>query len=98
MDLEYVKGILFIRIYILNNKIYNKFVYINKVLNKHKIKYVIVNLNNIESNSNLTSNLLCIQELLKKWGGKLYLCGNRKNSSFKVISSEKTALKIIRGE
>ena len=73
MDLDYVKGILFIRINYLNNKVYNKFIYLKKIINKHKIKYVIVNLNNIKSNSNLISNLLCIRNLLKKWGGKIYI-------------------------
>lgn len=98
MDLEYFNGILFIRIKYLDNKTYNKFIYINKVLNKYRIEYVIVNLNNIKRDSNLFNDLLCIRNLLKKWGGKLYLCGVKNNSAFNVISSEKAALKIIRGE
>ena len=105
MDLEYERGILFIRLkgtlnrrscYKINN-------YIVPVLSKHKIKNVIYNLSELksidESGIDAILNTKCV---VKRNKGKIYLCEVNKEISLKIrrlrikiTSSELTALKLI---
>lgn len=105
MDLEYERGILFIRLegnlirknnYKINN-------YIIPILNKHKIKYVIYNLKNLKSiDESGIDSILNTKCIVKKNKGKIFLCEVNELISYKlkrlkvkITSSEKTALKII---
>ncbi len=94
MELEYVKKTLFIRINAINKKIFNKFNYINSLLDKDGIKSIVINLNNKKSNYFLTDSILCLNESIKERRKKLYLVGvNNKdfsllNSNIEILSSE----------
>ena len=94
MELEYVKNTLFIRINTINKKIFNKFNYINSLLNKDDIERIVINLNNIKSNYFLTDSILSLNESIKERRKKLYLVEvNNKdfsllNSNIEILSSE----------
>lgn len=103
MDMEYKKGILFIRLdgSLTRKKVYKINNYIVPVINKHKIKYVIYNLKNLksfdESGYYAFLNTKCT---LKKNKGKLYFCSvnkkmllSLKRLHIKILSSEKEAKK-----
>ncbi len=105
MDLEYEKGILFIRLDgFLNRKVSYKINnYLVPVLKKHQIKYVIYNLAKLqnidESGIDAILNTKCT---IRKNKGKLYLCEVSKEVALKIkrlhikkVLSEKTALKMI---
>ena len=103
MDLEYVSKILLIRLNIVNKKVYFKLNnYLINILEKHKIKYVILNINNNIINELLIESILNIKNLLDRWDGILYLCEVNNNDltklnklHIKITSSEKTAFKIL---
>lgn len=105
MDLEYKSGILFIRLEgnltkRTNHKIYN---YINPALVKHKIKYVIYNLQKlILIDEYGTDAILSSKCKVKKNNGKIYLCNvseevlkKIKRLRIKEFSSELNALKQV---
>ena len=108
MDLEYHKGILFIRlkgnlVRKTNYKINN---YIVPVIVKHKIKYVIYNLKDLksidESGIDAILNTKC---KIRKNKGIIYLCNVSNEISLKVkrlklkqVRDEKTALNKIEVE
>lgn len=87
MDLEYKSGILFIRLEgkltkRSNHKIYN---YINPVLIKHKIKYVIYNLEKLKLIDEYgTDAILSSKCMVKKNKGKIYLCNVSKEVYVKI--------------
>ena len=94
MELEYVKKTLFIIINSINKKIFNKFNYINSLLDKDGIKSIVINLNNKKSNYFFINSILCLNESIKERRKKLYLVGvNNKdfsllNSNIEILSSE----------
>jgi len=105
MDLEYKSGILFVRlegnlIRRTNYKINN---YISPVLIKHKIKFVIYNLDKLKSiDESGIDSILNTKCIVKRNKGKIYLCNVRKELSSKIkrlrikeTSSEMVALKLI---
>jgi len=105
MDLEYERGILFIRLKgTLNRRsVYKINNYIVPVLSKHKIKKVIYNLSELksidESGIDAILNTKCV---VKRNKGKVYLCEVNKEIllkikrlHIKITSSELTALKLI---
>ena len=105
MDMEYDRGILFIRLKGLLNrkssyKIYN---YLVPVISKHKIKNVILNFYDLKSiDESGVDAILNTKCAIKRNKGKLYLCEvNRevllkvKRLRIKTTSSELTALKLI---
>ena len=104
MDLEYQKGILFIRLdgnlnrknsYKINN-------YLVPVITKHKIKYVIYNLDKLKSiDESGIDALLNTKCKVRKNKGKIFLCKVNNDISWKlkrlrikILSSEKTIYKI----
>ena len=105
MDLEYVQGILFVR---LNGKlckknIYKVFYYLNPMIKKHNIKYLVYNLQDLTGiDETGIDAILSTKCTIKKQKGKIYLCKvnkaiilNLKRLHIKNISSEETALKMI---
>lgn len=105
MDLEYVEGILFVRLKgrlcrKTNYKIHN---YLAPVLVKHKIKYVIYNFRYLKSiDETGIDAILSTKCAVKKNKGKIYLCEvnnetllSIKRLHIRITSSEKTALKLI---
>lgn len=108
LDLEYYKGILFIRlkgnlVRRTNYKINN---YIVPLLVKHKIKYVIYNLKNLkgidESGTDAILNTKC---KIRNNKGRIYVCEVRDEISSKIkrlkikqVGEEKTALKKLEVE
>ena len=105
MDLEYEKGILFIRLNgILNRKgSYKINNYIIPVIKKHQLKRIILNLENLkdidESGVCAILNTKCTAKNNK---GNIYLCGVKKDIELKLKrlhiktkSSEKEILKLI---
>lgn len=105
MDLEYERGIFFIRLKgTLNRKTSYKInSYIVPVLKKHKIKYLVYNLSNLknidESGVDAILNTKCT---IRRNKGKIYLCEVNDNLNIKlkrlrikITSSEMTALKLI---
>lgn len=105
MDLEYERGILFIRLKgQLNSKSSYKINrYLIPVINKHKIKYIIYNLFNLKSIDQSGINaILNTKYAIKQQKGKIYLCkvnkdiiAKIKRTHIKITSSELTALKMI---
>lgn len=91
MELEYIKGILLVKLNYLNNNTYQKMHYIYEVLNKHDISNVIINLNNIKCNSIFKEILLNLNEFMKERGKYLYL----KNINIYDISLFNSYIKII---
>lgn len=105
MDLEYKKGILFIRLEgkltkRTNYKIYN---YINPVIIKHQIKYVIYNLKKLNLIDECgVDAILSSKCKVKHNRGKIYLCNvseevlaKIKRLRIKDFSSEFNALKQV---
>ena len=88
MDLEYKKGILFVKLEgILNNKTSNKiYNYLIPVLKKHQIKYVVYNLAKLKdiSESGIDAILMC-KCIMKKYKGIIYLCKVNKKVAYKCI-------------
>lgn len=107
MDLEYKGGILFIRLDgILNRKTSYKINnYVIPIINKHHIKYIIYNLENIKEIDNYGIDAIINTKLsLKKNNGKLLLCklnnelkNNLKRLRIPIINTERGAIKIVRG-
>lgn len=105
MDLEYEGGILFIRLKgTLNRRVSYKINnYIVPVINKHKIKKIIYNLNELKSiDESGVDAILNTKCAVKRNKGKIYLCEVNKKILLKVkrlhikiTSSEMTALKLI---
>ncbi len=87
MDLEYSKGIFFIRLngeltrknsYKINN-------YIIPVIKKHHLKNVIINLNELNEIDDAGINALLNTKCMVKCNkGKLYLCGLKKEFELKL--------------
>ena len=105
MDLEYVEGILFVRLNgTLNNKTGSKISnYLTPILKKHKIKFLVYNLEHIKSiDETGTDAILSTKCTIKRNKGKIYFCKVNinhfailKRLHIRMISSEKTALKLI---
>lgn len=81
-DLEFRKGILFVRI---ENKINKKNYNINnnnlkKIIKNIGIKYIVMNFDNIKENDYFNIKFIINNyDLIKKNKGKLFLCGNIDN-------------------
>lgn len=101
MDLEYNQGILFVRLKgILNNeysyKINN---YLNPVIEKHKIKYLVYNLYSLEDiDSSGLSAIKKTEEKIKENDGIICLCevntflnNKLKKLNIKKIATERSA-------
>ncbi len=105
LDLEYHQQIFIIRLKgsLKKNKTFKIYNYIIPVLEKHKIKKVIINMKDLtEVDESGIDAILKIKCILKRNGGKIILCElNKKfNSLFKrlhllSLSEEKLALKMI---
>lgn len=105
MDLEYKSKILFIRLNGVLNKrtTYKINNYILPVLIKHKIKYVIYNLNKLKSIDEIgVDSILNTKCQVRKNKGIIYFCEARENLfsklkrlKIKVLDSENNALKKI---
>ena len=105
MDLEYVGGILFVRLDgTLNSKTSSKISnYLTPILKKHQIKFLVYNLERLKSiDETGTDAILSTKCTIKKSHGKIYLCKVNinhftilKRLHIRKISSEKTALKLI---
>lgn len=105
MDLEYERGIIFVRLKgVLNKKcVYKINNYICPVIKKHKIKYLIYNLENLKEIDEIgIDSILATKCLIKNNKGKIYLCNvnnylnpKLKRLHIKITSSETTALKLI---
>lgn len=104
MDLEYEKGILFVRLNgnLNNRNIYKINNYLVPVIKKHQIKFVIYNLANLKSISESGIDaILNTKCTLKKHHGKIYLCEvnealelKLKRLHIKMPPSEKAALRL----
>ncbi len=105
MDLEYNSGVLFVRLkgklerkntYKLNN-------YLIPILLKHKIKYLVCNLYNLEKIDETGINaLLHTKWAMKTNKGKIYLCdvpytlnNSTKRLKIKILKNESSALRLI---
>ncbi len=105
MDMEYERGILFIRLKgILNRRVSYKINnYLVPVISKHTIKNVIFNFANLKSiDESGVDAILNTKCAVKRNKGKIYLCEVNREVSLKVkrlrirkTSSELTALKLI---
>ena len=105
MDLEYVQGILFVRLKgkLLNRNKYKIFNYLNPIIKKHNIKYLVYNLHDLSGIDEIGIDaILSTKCTIKKQKGKIYLCKvnkaillNLKRLHIKNISSEEAALKMI---
>ena len=105
MDLEYEKGILFVRLNgVLNNKSSYKINnYIIPVINKHNLKKVIFNLKDLKSlDTSGIYSILNTKCTMKKNKGQMYLCAlskeielKLKHLHIKTKSSEQEILKLI---
>lgn len=96
MDLEYNAGILFVRLKgILNNKnSYKINNYLNPVLKKHKIKYLVYNFFSLEAVDEAGIDALLRTKLeIKKNEGKLVFCEVRKEIYEKIKRLKITKLK-----
>ena len=106
MDLEYQKGVLFVRLdgcltkrntYRINN-------YLAPVILKHRIKYLVYNLFSIIKIDDAgVDALLRTKHAIKKNQGSLYLCEvpehlkkNLKGLRFKETTNESTALELLK--
>jgi len=88
IDLEYRKGILFIRILgDLCKKNYNmKSFDLIKIVKKSGIKYVVLNIEELENIDLFGLNLINkIKRIIKLNNGKILECGKFKSKTFKVI-------------
>ena len=105
MDLEYDKEVLFVR---LNGNFDKKGCskinyYLIPILTKHKIKYLIYNLANLKSISELgVDAILNSKCIIKKNNGKIFLCQipdavllKLKRLHIKMVTTEKAALNMI---
>lgn len=105
MDLEYQKGVFFIR---LQGNLKRKYChkinnYVLPVLKKHQIKNCIINLQNLEDMEECGIDaILKIKCLMKSYHGHIYLCHVKKDLARKLkrlhiksTLTERTALKLI---
>lgn len=95
MNMEYKTGILFIRLKgNLNNNTSNTFMeYIMPVVNKYKVKYLVVNLNNISELDNIGfDTLITLKNIIK--GNVLFI---DKNNTNKVKLERIMALDMLYG-
>ena len=104
MDLEFNKGILFVRLWgrLLRNNCYKINNYLNPVLKKHKIKYLIYNFNFLEEiDASGIDAILRTKYIIKNNQGKIRMCQLNKNIKEKlkkvhlaIIASEFAAFKL----
>ncbi len=104
MDLEYEKGVFFVRLNgnLTRKKTYKINNYLVPVIKKHQIKYVICNLENVKIIDEAgVDALLHVKCALKKHLGKIFLCGvnkeiisSLKRLHIKTTLSESEALKL----
>lgn len=105
MDLEYNQGILFVRLNgVLNRKSNYKInCYLNPILQKHQIKYLVYNLNSLSDIDESGIDSIINSKLeIKKIKGKILFCNvneriNKKIRSLRIkkIANEKNALNLI---
>ena len=96
MDLEFNQGILFVR---LRGKLNNKTTYkinnyLNPVLNKHKIKYVVYNMYFLEDIDNYGIDaLLNSKKIIKNNKGKIRMCEVNNNLKEKLKMTKISKIK-----
>ena len=105
MDLEFNQGILFIRLRgkLLHKNSYKINNYLNPVLKKHKIKYIIYNFFFLEDiDSSGIDAILNTKYIVKNNKGKIRMCKINQNIKEKIkkvrltrIADEQSALKLI---
>ncbi len=103
MDLEYVEGILFIRLdgSLTRRSSYKIYNYLGPVIKKHRIKNLIYNLKDLKSiDETGIDSILHTKCLVRKNQGKILLCEVNDDNSLKMkrlhikqTTSEKEALK-----
>lgn len=105
MDLEYTKGILFVRLkgHLTKKKTHEINNYLVPVLLKHKIKYLVLNLYELESIDESGANaLLNTKCAIRTNKGKIYACEVKKDYQsllkrihIKILENELFAFQVI---
>lgn len=99
INLEFTKGVLFIRLegILDNSNIENVKRSVIEILNEGGIRYLVFNLHNLKINSDYNLFDAC-DEIVKLNDGKMLLCGLENNNylnNYRHVDSELTALRTL---